>query len=107
MIINSERFPRWFVSGCQHLSGRPKAEDLLMVKAKEKFLHRTIYESDIENIVQFLINYQNKLLKENPRLKAVDIRATRYKGEVFGWIDVGSSHLVLTRIAEELEIVEP
>ena len=104
---NKNKYQRWFVFDCYTPAGRPKMEDALMNWAAKKWLHCTIYEHDLKDMVKALNNKQDRLHEENKRLKRVDIKLNHTS--LFPDIQtlwIGSQNLRLKRVREELEYVE-
>lgn len=60
------------------------------------FNHCLIYDSDFDNLVDFLKLAQDKLHESKPRLKTVDISKREYPVDAF--INVGQINMHLTKV---------
>lgn len=92
----------YFVDNFYHLSGCPKMEDALMVKACKRLLHHLVHECDLNVVVREVETWQEKLLKENPRWRPCEISLSK-NSLVPGLLslNINNSSLSLTRVEGE------
>ena len=106
----NNNYQRWFVDSFYSYAGAPKLEAALMQYARRHFLHCLVYETDIKDVVSNIKAAQEALYKQNRRLKKVRVECSKTR---FGadddiiWLYVGYQHLVLQKVKEEIETVDP
>jgi len=99
-------YQRWFVSDYHAVAGRPKMEYAIFNIAQQLWLHCSVYETEIPEMVRVLNERQDRILAENKRLKRVTIRQNIHPiVDTIRRIRIGEQYLTLTKIREEIECV--
>ncbi len=107
--METHNWQRWFVSGSYTPAGRPKLEDELMRYARGVYLHTLIYETDLPNLVKQIQVKQEQIWEANKRLRKVEVKLGRdwYSIVPTRWLYIGEQHLVLTKVKDEKETIDP
>lgn len=92
----------YFVDNHYTLSGCPKMEAALMVKACKRLLHHLVHECDLNVVVREVQHWQDLLLKENPRWRPCEI-SMKKNSLVLGHVSlyINNSSLTLIRVEGE------
>ena len=93
----------YFVYDCYEAAGRPKAEQAVMAYAKANYLHLLIHASRLEDVVNDLKKYMNKILEENKRLSAVDISLADESWYGHRTLHIGQQSLRLRRVKDFID----
>ena len=106
----NNNYQRWFVDSFYTYAGAPKLEAALMRYARHHFLHCLVYEKDIKDVVSNIKAAQEKIYEQNRRLKKVRVECSKTRlgaDDDIIWLYIGEQHLVLQKVREEIETVDP
>ena len=95
---------RWFINNAYVVAGRPKMEYALMDFARGEYMYHLICDSDLDNLVEQILQQQTQLRSENKSWQSVDVHLTdrsRSANDNLIWLHIGAQHLTLQRVMGE------
>ena len=101
--MNENIYQRWFFDGTYDVAGRPKMEQALMHYARATYYECLVYESFLPEIVKDIQEHQERLYKQNKRLKKVEIRLSKNDGSSTRWLYIGAQHFNIRKVKEEID----
>lgn len=97
---------QWFIYDYYIFSGRPKAEDIVMLYAREKYLYALVADYMLEDIVMDLGRHCLDILEKNKRLSSVKIYVTTKQSrdrDGLAILHVGQQFLRIRRVEKTIE----